>query len=87
MRTLRKSLAVAGLMILGLLGYQLMVGQISLVDAAQRATAVMFALMLLQWAIRLTVTTYMKRLDSIVRSAEANRATEAVDLRRDDAGV
>ena len=44
MNSVRRTLAIAGLLALGLIGYQLMLGQITMVAAAQRATAVMVAL-------------------------------------------
>lgn len=88
MRAVRKGLAVAGLIVLGLLGYQLMLGQITLVDAAQRATAVMFALMLLQWLTRLAISSYVKGLEKTSAAPPTGGATadlrEAVDLRRTD---
>jgi hypothetical protein len=88
MRAVRKGLAIAGLLILGLLGYQLMLGQITLVDAAQRATAVMFALMLLQWLTRMVISSYVRGLE---RSAKATAQPggamsdlrQAVDLHRE----
>ena len=43
MNSVRRALAIAGLLALGLIGYQLMLGQITMVAAAQRATAVMVA--------------------------------------------
>jgi predicted tellurium resistance membrane protein TerC len=86
MRGVRKTLALAGLGVLGVIGYQLMVGQIDLVDAAWRAAAVMFALMLLQWLIRLVVVGYLRNLErERARAAAAvDAAREPVELRRSD---
>ena len=86
MRTVRKTLAVAGLLALGLIGYQLTTGQLNLVDAAQRATAVMFALMLLQWITRMMVTSYIKNLETqrlAAARAAADPSREAISLERE----
>lgn len=76
MRAVRKSLAIAGLVVLGLIGYQLTMSQITLVDAAQRATALMFALMLLQWLMRLGLGAAIKQMEASQRAARA-RASAA----------
>ncbi|GEM_PF-6096509 len=87
MKIVRKTLAVAGLLALGLIGYQLMTSQLDLVDAAQRATAVMFALMLLQWITRLAVTSYLKNLETQASSASSGGpgpgSREEISLQRD----
>lgn len=94
MRGVRKTLALLGLGALGLIGYQLMLGQVTLVDAAQRATAVMIALMVLQWLARIAVSIAVKRLEVTARqqSNAAARAAagamppdrEGIDLERED---
>ena len=79
MNSVRRTLAIAGLLALGLIGYQLMLGQITMVAAAQRATAVMVALMLLQWLVRLTVSFAISRLE-----AGPQTGLQQVDLHRAD---
>ena len=86
MSTVRKSLAIAGLFALGLIGYQLMTGNLDLVDAAQRATAIMFALMFLQWITQMMVTSYIKNLETQSRasaSSAADSTREAISLERE----
>jgi len=86
MNIVRKTLAVAGLLALGLIGYQLTTGNLDLVDAAQRATAVMFALMFLQWVTQMMVTSYIKNLETRSRTAASSAADptrEAISLERE----
>ena len=55
-------------------------------DAAQRATAVMFALMFLQWVTQMMVTSYIKNLETRSRTAASSAADpthEAISLERE----
>ncbi len=82
MKTLRKTLAVTGLLGLGVIAYRLAAGAIDLVAAAQRAAALMIALMVLQWLVRLVVSAYARSLEGHAAD-QARRSIEQIELRRD----
>lgn len=80
MRSVQRALELAALGFLGLVGYRLVIGQLDLVDAAIRASAVLGALIGLQWALKVVVTRYLWSLE---RRISSSGAPQSVQLSRD----